>query len=63
MHETEATAPLKNYPLITTEDILPQLRHAKVFSKEDLSHGYWHCELDEKSTYLKTFINPHGRYR
>ena len=51
------------YPLPTIQDVLPELSHAKVFSKEDLSHGYWHCKLDEASSYLTTFIAPHGRYR
>ena len=53
----------ERYPLPTIEDILPELSHAKVFSKVDLSHGYWHCKLDEASSYLTTFITPHGRYR
>ena len=34
-----------------------------MFSKVDLSHGYWHCKLDKASSYLTTFITPHGRYR
>ena len=53
----------ERYPLPTIEDVLPELSHAKVFSKVDLSHGYWHCKLDEASSYLTTFITPHGRYR
>ena len=53
----------ERYPLPTIEDVLPELSHSKVFSKVDLSHGYWHCKLDETSSYLTTFITPHGRYR
>ena len=53
----------ERYPLPTLEDVLSELSHAKVFSKVDLSHGYWHCKLDEASSYLTTFITPHGRYR
>ena len=45
------------------DDILPDLAKAKVFSKVDLSHGYWHCTLDEESSLLTTFSTPFGRYR
>ena len=53
----------ERYPLPTIEDIIPKLSHAKVFSKVDLSHGYWYCKLDEASSYPTTFITLHGRYR
>ena len=53
----------ERYPLPTIEDVLPDLFHAKVCSKVDLPHGYWHCKLDEASSYFTTFITPHGRYR
>ena len=49
----------ETYPLPTIDDLLPELANAKVFSKVDLSNGYWHCELDEASSPLTTF----GRYR
>ena len=29
----------------------------------DLSNGYWHCELDEASSLLTTFVTPYVRYR
>jgi len=32
----------EHYQLPVLEDILPDLAKAKVFSKVDLSHGYWH---------------------
>ena len=44
-------------------DVLPELATAKVFSKVDLSHGYWHCVLDEESTLLTTFTTPFGRFK
>lgn len=39
------------------------LAKARVFSKFDLKNGYWHCELDDKSSLLTTFQTPLGRYR
>ncbi|XP_048585750.1 uncharacterized protein LOC116606612 [Nematostella vectensis] len=51
------------YPLPTIDDILPELANAKLFSKFDLAHGYWHCELDEESSYMTTFITVNGRFR
>lgn len=53
----------ERYPLLTMDDVLPQLANAKLFSKVDLSHGYWHCTLDDQSSHLTTFITPFGRYR
>ena len=51
------------HPLPIMDDILPELSNAKVFSKFDLRNGYWHCVLDEESSYLTTFQTPWGRYR
>ena len=45
------------------EDILPDLTRAKVFSKVDLRHGYWHCSLDQQSSDLTTFVTPFGQYQ
>ena len=53
----------ERYPLPVIDDILPDLANAKLFSKLDLKDGYWHCTLDEQSSYLTTFITPFGRYR
>ena len=53
----------EHYQLPVLDDILPHLAKAKVFSKVDLSHGYWHCTLDEESSLLITFSTPFGRYR
>ena len=53
----------ETYPLPTIDDLLPELANAKVFSKVDLSNGYWHCELDHTSSLLTTFVTPQGRYR
>lgn len=51
------------YPLPVIDDVLPKLSKARVFSNFDLKNGYWHCVLDEKSSYLTTFQTPLGRYR
>ena len=51
------------YPLPTIEEVLPKLNNAKVFSLLDAKNGYWHVELDEKSSYITTFNTPIGRYR
>ena len=50
-------------PLPIMDDILPELSQAEVFSKFDLRNRYWHCVLDEESSYLTTFQTPWGRYR
>ena len=47
----------------TIEDILVDLKDAKVFSTFDAKNGFWHVMLDERSSYLTTFNTPHGRYR
>ena len=51
------------YPLSVIDDILPELNKARIFSKFDLRNGYWHCVLDEESSYLTTFQTDYGRYR
>ena len=53
----------EHYQLPVLDDILSDLAKAKVFSKVDLSHGYWHCTLEEESSLLTTFSTPFGRYR
>ena len=35
----------------------------KIFSKVDLTSGYWHCQLDSESSMLATFQTPFGCYR
>ena len=51
------------HPLPIIDDVLPELDKAKVFSKFDLSNGFWHCKLDHESSMLTTFQTPFGRYR
>ena len=47
----------------TIDDILHDLRKSKVFTKADLSSGYWHIKLDEYSSELTNFQICFGRYK
>ena len=53
----------EHYQQPVLEEVLPELSKARVFSKLDLREGYFHCELDENSSYLTTFATSFGRYR
>ena len=53
----------EHYQLPVLEDTLHDLAQAKMFSKLDLKHGYWHCVLDVKSSLLTTFATPFGRFK
>ena len=53
----------EHYKLPTVDDVLPMLRHAKVFSKLDVKNAFWHVRLDEESSHLTTMITPFGRFR
>nr|XP_054769525.1 uncharacterized protein LOC129277362 [Lytechinus pictus] len=44
-----------HHPMKIIEDILVDLKDAKVFSTFDAKNGFWHVELDEESSYLTTF--------
>ena len=37
------------------DDVLHELGQSKVFTKADLSRGYWHVQLDTESSLLTTF--------
>ena len=50
------------HPLPTVEDLLAQMRGAKIFSKLDANSGFWQIPLAESSRLLTTFITPYGRY-
>lgn len=53
----------ETYKLPTLDELLPNLASAKVFTKLDLTHAYWHLVLDAESRKLTTFITPWGRFR
>lgn len=48
--------------LPAVDETLAQLEGAKVFSKLDVTSGFWQVPLHEESQPLTTFINPFGRY-
>ena len=52
-----------HYPLPTFEEIVPDLKEAKVFSTFDARNGFWQIKLSEKSSHYTTFNTPFGRYR
>ena len=45
----------ERYHLPVMDDLLPELAEAKVFSTVDLRAGYWHCILDEESSFPDDF--------
>ncbi|PIK48832.1 hypothetical protein BSL78_14290 [Apostichopus japonicus] len=53
----------EHYTLPILEETLHELGQSRVFSKADLSSGYWHVQLDYESSLLTTFQTSYGRYR
>ena len=53
----------EHHPILTLEEITPNLTGAKLFSTLDARNGYWNIKLDEESSYLTTFNTPFGRFR
>ena len=53
----------EHYKRPTIDDILPELHNAKIFTKLDVKHGYWHVKLCDTSGKLTRVITPFGRYR
>ena len=47
----------------TIEEVALPLYGAKVFTSLDVSNGFWHVVLDDKSSFCTTFSTPFGRYR
>ncbi len=62
-HEINKVLQRERYTLPVLEDVLHELGKSKVFSKADLSSGYWHVTLDEDSSFITTFQTCFGRYR
>ena len=52
-----------HYPLPTIDDVIPDLKQAKVFSTIDAKDGFWHVELDEESSKLTTFLTSFRKFR
>lgn len=53
----------EHYNLPTFDDVLPNLKNARLFSKLDVREAFWHVRLNEHSSLLTTMITPYGRYR
>ena len=53
----------ERYTLPVLDDVLHELKDSRVFTKADLSAGYWHVMLDYESSLLTTFQTCFGRYR
>ena len=47
----------------TLNDIFPKLNNVKYLSPIDASSGYHNLKLDDRSSYLTTFVCQFGRYR
>ena len=45
----------ENYPLPTIKEVPSRLHGAKVFAMLNVTSGFWHVVLDEKSSFLTTF--------
>lgn len=52
-----------NYQMPTIEEVMPELKDAKVFTTLDANKGFWQISLDHASSELTTFWTPFGRYR
>ena len=47
----------ERFQLPVLDDVLHELGQSKVFTKADLSAGYWHVQLDTESSILTTFAD------
>ena len=43
--------------------MLPTLNNAKIFSKIDVKHAFWHVQLASQSSLLTPMITSFGQYR
>ena len=62
-HELNKVIQREHYTMPVMEDVMHELRESRIFTKADLSCGYWHVKLDDASSMLTTFMTPFGRYR
>ena len=53
----------ENHPLPTMDQLLPQFRSAKIFSKLDIKDAFHQIEINEESRDITTFITNRGLFR
>ncbi len=51
------------YPFPSLEQVFSSIKGAVMFSKIDLTWGFWNLRLDEESAKLCTFVTPWGVFR
>lgn len=54
---------IPKFEIPRTDELISQLTNKKVFTVLDMSNGFWHIVLDDKSADATTFQSPFGRYR
>ena len=62
-HELNKALMREQYIMPILEDLLHDMRDAKVFTKEELSSGYRHVKLSEASSNLTMFQTCFSQYR
>ena len=62
-HELNKVLLREHYTLPVLDEVLHELKESKIFTKVDLSSGYWHVKIDEESSLLTTFQTCFGRFR
>jgi hypothetical protein len=63
MRQANVAIARERYPVPTIEGLLTELREGQIFSKLDLTWGYYQIELDEDSMNITTFCTSTGLYR
>ena len=53
----------KSYPIPKIQDLLLKLEGFQLATSLDLNMGYYHIELDAKSSRLCTIVLPWGKYK
>ncbi|XP_046973981.1 uncharacterized protein K02A2.6-like [Vanessa cardui] len=53
----------ENHPLPTMDELLPNFRQAKYFSRLDIKNAFHQLEIDESSRYITTFSTSKGLFR
>jgi hypothetical protein len=51
------------FPFPSLDEVFSTVKGARVFSKIDLTWGFWNLHLDEASSRLCTFVTPWGVFR